>query len=66
METTAEGGRAAPEYGNATGFNRWLFTFIPVQSRMSIYNEYTLNNTTCKRHIAQQNHHLTQKRGCLL
>jgi hypothetical protein len=50
METTAEGGRAAPEYGNATG----------------IYNEYTLNNTTCKRHIAQQNHHLTQKRGCLL
>ena len=26
METTAEGGRATPEYGNATGFNRWLFT----------------------------------------
>ena len=26
METTAAGGRATPEYGNATGFNRWIFT----------------------------------------
>jgi hypothetical protein len=26
METAAAGGRATPERGNATGFNRWLFT----------------------------------------
>ena len=30
METTAAGGRATPEYGNATGFNRWIFTFIAI------------------------------------
>jgi hypothetical protein len=26
METAAAGGRAMPEHGNVTGFNRWLFT----------------------------------------
>jgi hypothetical protein len=26
METTAKGGRATPEHGNATGFYRWFFT----------------------------------------
>jgi len=35
METTAEGGRATPEYGNATGFNRWLF----------ILSDFGKNNT---------------------
>ena len=30
METAAAGGRATPEHGNATGFNRWLFTFFGV------------------------------------
>jgi hypothetical protein len=28
METAAAGGRATPEHGNATGFNRWLFTLL--------------------------------------
>jgi hypothetical protein len=27
METAVAGGRATPEHGNATGFNRWLFTY---------------------------------------
>jgi Cu(I)/Ag(I) efflux system membrane protein CusA/SilA len=31
METTATGGRAVPEHGNATGFNRWLFTILYFQ-----------------------------------
>jgi hypothetical protein len=27
MEISAKGGQAKPEYGNATSFNWWLFTY---------------------------------------
>jgi hypothetical protein len=33
METTAKGGRATPEHGNATGFNRWFFTLKAQKSK---------------------------------
>jgi hypothetical protein len=30
METTAKGGQAKPEPGNATSFNWWFFTVKPL------------------------------------